>query len=465
MILLCLLITQMFLFWITSAQCPAGCQCANKEVNCNGQGMTNVPLSFRLYKYDKLDLSNNLISVISSDALANFFVKEILIRNNSIFYIDDNAFRGLGDRLEVLDISYNKLATLPTAFRYLNTLFSLDIRGNPIPVSGFIDSVTRAIGDTVTKFAFGHLTALQKWPPGISHFPRLTDLELDGAYIFYLPQNSFHSFENTLTNLTIQNTQLSTVPLGLSHLSRLLEFHFDHNHNAGDNGIIEQSFVGLSKLRTLSLKDNRLNSFPFVLNPLVELNDLSLDDNKLIVISDEAVKDINNSKIQNLRLVNCSLDRIPGAITGRNGNLQHLQLLDFSKNNIKSLDRIDLQNLHSLQTLYLAGNQNLQYVSDSALSNLLNLTSIDLSDTGIKTVPNAFKNIPSLQYLNLENDSIECTCDLVDFKIRVDKTELRNGQILGNCATITSSIRNYLDNFVIHCPEYNSFTSAIPVVG
>ncbi|KAJ8309807.1 hypothetical protein KUTeg_011672 [Tegillarca granosa] len=435
-------------------ECPASCQCANREINCNGQRLTSVPSVLQQYNYDKLDLSNNFLTVIGPDAFAPFGVKEILLSHNNITHIENYAFRGLENKVEKLDISNNKLTVLPDALSHLNTLSTLDVSGNPIPASGFTEQIMRAIGNTLTKFVFGHPTVLTKWPSSTSHFPRLTDLELNGAYIFYLPQNSFHSFERTLTNLTIKNTQMSTVPLGLSRLPRLTEFHFDHNLNAGDDGIIEQSFVGLSRLRILSLRDNGLNRFPFVLKPLVELNDLSLDDNKLLVISDEAVKYINNSRIQNLRLVNCSLDRIPGAITGRNGNLQHLQLLDFSKNNIKSLDRTDLQNLHSLQTLSLAGNKNLSYVSDSALSNLPSLEYIDFSNTHLQTIPNALKNIPNLRYLNLLNDDIECTCDLVDFKLRVDTWPLGSGRIIGNCATISSNIRNYLDRFVVNCPDY-----------
>ena len=393
-----------------------------------------------------MTLANNSISVINSDAFQNLNALDLDLSDNQITTINQHAFRGSVSNITQLNLRNNNLTTLPILLD-LKQLQVLDVSGNPIPSRGFNDGVMRHLGSTLREFHFGHKTALNQWPRSTDHLQRLETLDLNGANIYFLPPQSFHGFENRLRSLTVQYTKLTATPI-LTSLRVLEELHLDHNE-FGDYGVLEPTFIGLNLLHTLSLRDDKLTKFPEILKNLPRLTNLALDGNRFYYISDDAVNIIHGTHVSNLSLKDCGLDRVPGSIAGR--NLNQLSSLDLGDNNIISIERSDLDGLASLQNISFANNP-LRYISTQSLKNLTSLVNFDMSHTKLVTVPKALENLPALNTLDLQNNQIECNCNLMDFQ----KLQGRVGfSVLGDCETIEVSIINYLQSFIPRCPEYS----------
>ena len=96
-----------------------------------------------------------------------------------------------------------------------------------------------------------------------------------------------------------------------------------------------------------------------------------------------------------MHLAGCEISGLPSSI----GNLNNLQVLDLGNNNITNVVP-EIGNLTSLKKLHLGGNN----ISDlpESMGNLVNLEKLYLSDNvGIKNLPESFKNLSKLTYLEL----------------------------------------------------------------
>jgi hypothetical protein len=104
----------------------------------------------------------------------------------------------------------------------LSKLKVLNVSNNFVgnTVLDMTESVMRALGDTITDFTFG--SKMQRtWPVSVTtHLQDLHRLEVTGLHPSFtiIPSNAFHSFETTLFELSIHNTNLLVVPLGISNL-------------------------------------------------------------------------------------------------------------------------------------------------------------------------------------------------------------------------------------------------------
>ncbi|XP_072928317.1 leucine-rich repeat and transmembrane domain-containing protein 1 isoform X1 [Hemitrygon akajei] len=174
--------------------CPERCQCniTLKEVNCIGNGLTEVPKDVPLntkilYLQNNhihtisntsftglsqlliLDLSNNMISNLSSnifDGLHNLI--NLNLANNSINRMDNKILHSNGN-LKQLDISFNNLTSLPEdLFKNLKNLTWLAMHQNQI------HQISRALLDSLSNLQVllfkknlwncdCHLTGLKLW--------------------------------------------------------------------------------------------------------------------------------------------------------------------------------------------------------------------------------------------------------------------------------------------------------------
>ena len=383
-------------------------------------------------------------------------VNEVIARNSQITHVDVGSPQTAN--ITKLDLRGN-LMTEINELDQLKSLKQLDVSSNPILPQNFNDRVMRSLGATLKTIHIGHPTSMTSFPRGISeHLQFLSTLEINGAslYFQYLPPTAFRTFQFRLANLTIRNTHMQTIPLTLRDLRALTELHFDGNP-IGDYGLLPESFTGLTQLTTLTLKNDGLTKFPEIVDRLPNLDSLSLDGNRLLFIREAAIDLVNSSKISDLSLSNCSLDRIPGAIAFTSGDyLNTLRHLHLDDNNIQSIDRNDLHDLSNLQSISFANNP-LQYISERAFLDMPRLTKINLADTEMRNIPIAVQNVdkPSSLSIDLTGTSIECTCALVDFqKVYMDRSRTRI-QINGVCDTINQSIHDYLESRIPTCPDYS----------
>ena len=464
-----LLIVLSAIVLVAGAACPHDCSCRNRYVDCVGRRHLTIPDFSSLNvatDYDVLDMRDNNLKSLDNSSFTNAPFKTVYLSRNMLDdrNISAGAFGGLGNSVKYLDLSYNRIQNLPVALKQLDQIEDVDVSHNPMRLSkSFTTDIMRAMGDTILSFTFGN-DNLFAWPESLNHFVQLQRLHVDqlGAYMQILEHEAFHGFETTLQYLKIENTNLIAVPIGISKLRNLQELHFDNNPQVSDRGVLIQSFPlvdGSPKLRVVSLDRDGLTKFPPVLKYLRALESLSLDGNALDFLSDASIS--GNVTASNLSLVDCSLDRIPGALS----DLKYLTNLDLSQNDIRTIEQNDLRDLPKLQKLVIQ-NASLEYISNNAFENLPDLMNMNFKNTKLTQVPQALNTTyPCASTVDVSGNSLDCMCEtLVWLKTKSDWCR-DNGTpmtVIGTCDTIFSTIRHYIDTYIPKCPEYKELNNIPP---
>lgn len=135
-------------------QCPAVCQCkwkgGKQAVECIDKQLKVIPDNID-HSTQVLDMSGNNLQILAKDTFtkANLLnLQKLFLRNCRIGQIDDGAFAGLTNLVEV-DLSLNLLTAIPTAaFQYIPSLRDLTLARNHI--------------QKVESHAFRNVTSLTK---------------------------------------------------------------------------------------------------------------------------------------------------------------------------------------------------------------------------------------------------------------------------------------------------------------
>ncbi|KAH3809688.1 keratocan-like [Dreissena polymorpha] len=444
-----------------SAQIPCPnnmvCSCTDTNIECHDRALVAVPVFTSDSHYTTLHLENNMIETLPDDAFKNLQkVMIIFLRNNTINTVSRNAFRGVEAGILHLDLAQNNLTEFPLAAGALENLMRIDVSNNPIDENHFDEHTMYDIGDKLTRLDFGS-DSLHQWPNTLRHLQALEVLNVTGGSFYTLPPTAFHGFEGTLKTLSIQHTQLIALPFALSKLRFLDHLYFDHNHAIGDSGILITSLSNdtLTNLQYVSLVDDNLTYFPSLLRFLRNVHTLILDSNRLAFVSDSSVAVAVGTAITTLSLRNCSLSRVPGALS----KLTNLTKLDLTDNQIRSFENSDFQNMGRLTTLTVTRNP-LEFIANETFKDLRCLQQLDIMESNIKTMPEAIRFLRNLTTLTLPLDKIECTCNIVWLKqfMEVCNTNLK---IAGSCETIDSPVADYLRAHIPNCPNYASQTQCV----
>ena len=125
--------------------------------------------------------------------------------------------------------------------------------------------------------------------------------------------------------------------------------------------------------------------------------------------------------------------------------------IDISNNNIISdLSSDILSNCTGLQDLNLSGNKltNIDFIYKDRISNLKNLTKLNISNNNILYLPNTLKKLTNLTDLNLINNKL-LLLDIDFIQNIIDPTKKENAHTLGytdeNIGTLGNSIGKILD--------------------
>ncbi|WP_448265105.1 COR domain-containing protein [Nostoc sp. DSM 114159] len=216
--------------------------------------------------------------------------------------------------LEVLNLSYNQLTTLPEAIARLQKLTSLHLNGN-------------------------QLTTL---PEAVTHLQYLTSVDLRDNQLTTLPEAVTRL--QHLTSLNLSRNQLTTLPEAVIHLQQLTSLNLSRNQLT----TLPEVIARLQKLASLSLRNNQLTTLPQAIACLQQLTSLDLRDNQLTMLP-EAI-----ARLQHLTTLNLSynqLTTLPEAIA----RLQHLTILNLGYNQLTTLPEA-ITNLQNLTKLNLSSN-------------------------------------------------------------------------------------------------------------
>ena len=179
----------------------------------------------------------------------------------------------------------------------------------------------------------------------------------------------------------------------LAQQNNLQILNLQHNNLAN---IAYDSFSNLINLHILLLSHNQVTELPSSsLSSLTSLSSLSLDHNRLGLLSPGLLQ--GSPLLQDLALNNNYLDSVPQDVSA----LTKLRTLDLGENRIRSVLGHQLENLHSLYGLRLAGEDAVSVVKLNPCQ-LVIIPGNELTEIG----GSVFKNNTNLHVLNIAHNKI-----------------------------------------------------------
>ena len=303
-----------------------GCTCANSSnstvnIFCNKIGLRSLPsLDFGRLSIHMLSFQGNHLTNIDTGDFFGLKVERLLLGNNSLSELDLLSFWGL-EKLQSLDLSYNKLRRVPSdALRLLRNLRTLTLTGNRIKALENFDFMN-----------LGHLEVLS----------------LDKNPLSVIEADAF------------SGTKLFLLILDGVHLNRGLE------------GIPKKE---LGKLKSLSIADSGISKIPDLwFLDLPCLRSLNLDNNDIRDIPDNAFDGIGHS-LTTLEINGNKLKRLSRASLRK---LVALESLEASHNRLRRIYARTFNASKNLMRLDLSHNS-IKDVSPFAFEGMDNIATIDL---------------------------------------------------------------------------------------
>ncbi|XP_051248430.1 keratocan isoform X1 [Dicentrarchus labrax] len=281
--------------------CPKECHCPPnfpRAVYCDNKGLKSIPKipPHTWYLY----LQNNLIEVLSADALHNATsLRWLNLNRNKItsegleegvlnamshlahLYMDDNLLSSvpspLPASLEHLSLSRNRISKIPAGvFNGLDKLNLLDLQGNKL------------MDDAVTEVSLKGLN-------------NLIQINLAKNQLSSMPLG----LPTTTTQLFLDGNNIEKIPAGyFKGLPKVAFLRLNHN-KLGSNGVPKNVF-NVSSILDLQLSHNQLTEVPLISSGLEHLhldhnNIKSVSGSNVCPVAVETVDDSINESVPRLR--------------------------------------------------------------------------------------------------------------------------------------------------------------------
>ena len=430
-----------------SCPVPSPCLCLNELIDCSSRQLSQVPgFTHTLMAFPKLylNLMGNRISWLPSNgfsALRATGAKEIvlLLDDNQIQTIQDNAFAGVEDLVTEISIPNNRLTNVPKAFGKLTNLHSLWIQNNDL--AGLDLNPSQNFGKSLTSLKFT-ANNMQAWPSRLSVLHSLRHLSIDKIPFSTLPTDSFKGFELSLSALAMTNSKISVMPEAICKLSALQVLELNNNKQMSVSTNTPICPTPLKSVVTIKLLNNDFDQFPDVFSTFTNANSIRVSGNPNLLFVPSRLFTPNNA-LEELNLQDNRLEQVPAGLR----NLNKLTKLNLNNNNIRVIQGNAFDTLHELDVLELNGNP-LSYIDAPAFSGLTALSTLALDDTDLHTLPDAVTSLPKLDRLTLENNDIKCDCNLLDDP---DWSGIDKVRITGQCQNSSMSIDTYVKHYFKLC--------------
>ncbi|KAG5835857.1 asporin [Anguilla anguilla] len=226
-------------------ECPFGCQCFLRVIQCSDLGLKAVPKNIPKDAL-MIDLQNNKITEIKENdfkGIKNLYA--LFLVNNKISKIHPKAFHNI-NKLQLLYLSYNLLTQIPAnlpksvlelrihdnkinkvqkqAFQGMRSLHVLEMSANPLANSGIEMGAFDGMSTLYLRIAEAKITAIPKDLP-----PSLTELHLDYNKIGKVELEDLYKYKNLL-RLGLGYNQIKSVENGsLASIPNIREIHLDNN--------------------------------------------------------------------------------------------------------------------------------------------------------------------------------------------------------------------------------------------
>ena len=311
--------------------------------------------------------------------------------------------------LESLDLAFNDMRTMPavaSGLCLLDKLQHLNLTGNRLIDLHWLTTNQQGQGSSpclaalkVLDMSYNRLVTLPA--RSLANLNQLEELHLQGNALVNVDDNSLVGLAS-LRLVNLAGNQLTSLPPGLfsSSGANLAELYVSAN---GLTVLAPGLFRGLSQLLVLDLSENQLTASSFgatTLSALPRLAVLSLHNNRIARLDAALFSELTNLQI--LRLDGNLLESLP---QGLFASLPHLHTLILSHNRLARIDGQLLANLGSLSILALDNNL-IEHIDDEAMANTTHLQDLNLSGNNLPTVPVALQGLVGLHSLDLGENRI-----------------------------------------------------------
>ena len=333
LLMLCMICYDSRSLAINMTSCPVSqCTCSKENViSCSSRSLDRVP-HFHSSPYNlifkSLDLSSNSIESLPANAFHNIKLQAISFQGNPLIGISPRAFTGLGNTMEILDMSETGVVVMHWGvLRSLRVLRHLDISSNrmfALPV-GIFDGLASLKHLTL---AWNKISIIK-----IGYFRHLTtllNLNLAGNLITHIEPGSFENLI-ALEMLNLDSNQLKQInPLSLQGLGSLgsislaenniqevpsaifVLLHLMRSINLAKNNIsivYSRAFSGAIFLEHVHLNQNTIYNVPSdAFYGLTRLKTLRLDDNQLQTLGEDCILRGIEKSVLDLNLWNNPID-------------------------------------------------------------------------------------------------------------------------------------------------------------
>lgn len=306
--------------------------------NREGKWLKFLPESInKLQKLRILDISDNRINTLPDEITVLTGLEYLNIAANGMMTLPADI--GNLEKLEYLDVSYNKLNDLPKSFWDLQSLTTIEANFNQFY------RIESGIGNLVL-----------------------------------------------LKNLNFSHNRIKDIPNTIGSLKSLETFNLSFNKISG----LPDSFCGLNRLKTLDLTANSLPELPEKFGELIALETCLLSSNRIRVLP-HSFYELDNLVV--FKLDNCELEYLDE----KTGNLKALRILHLGGNKLGSLPK-SIGELRNLEELLLFNNQLLSLPIEAG--NLENLKILNLSSNKLKEFPEVVLKLSKLNGLFLDGNEI-----------------------------------------------------------
>ena len=349
-----------------------------------------------------IDLSKNNISTIDDGAFTMLLVQafadiELDLSQNILKNISQEAFETVNKNIVYLDLSGNRLVTVPSSITNLGRLQTLLIVGNPLKM---IDpTVFASIGKTLQRLSL-NMSSLVFWPNSLKTLVALQELDVSGLTFSDIPKDAFEGFKNTLLELRIQDSYLPRLPASICLLTNVFEIELNSCYI--DNSTL-QCDSPVSSVIDLTMNNCNLTRFPDMLSVFSSLQSLQITNNRISDVEGFVIP--INHPLNQLNMAFNRLTNIPFALT----KLKNIEQLNLNFNRILAVQFNDLRNFTELTYLELNSN-GIEKVSDDSFKLNQKLHEINMSGNKITTIPSSVKALKNLEYFDLSFNNIKCSC-------------------------------------------------------
>uniref|UniRef100_A0A182PNT2 LRRCT domain-containing protein n=1 Tax=Anopheles epiroticus TaxID=199890 RepID=A0A182PNT2_9DIPT len=353
-------------------------------------------------------LDGNPLAMIEDNAFRSAKIRELYVRHCDLDHVQPEAFSGLENYLQVLDLSGNNLTEVADdLFRGFENLRYLNVKDNLLrhsdqrnasPFARLNLNRLEAVGQrnqpitlaelgdmrNLRSLTISHLPSASLVPDDFANFsPELEELRLNRASLKVIKSHAFTHLRG-LKRLDLSENRIDSIEAdAFSDVGHSL-VSLRASHGLGSQLVVFpiEAFRKLTALEALDLSNNRLKAIGDTsFHLLRNLVSLELHDNQIDALAKGTFQADIHTK---LMMISLSYNNIKQLITHTFVDLEELEALLLEDNRIETIEKRTFMNLSNLKLINLRGNR-LSKIADEAFQNLPELEKLDLAYNSLTT--------------------------------------------------------------------------------